>query len=374
MARQGNKKAAFYIAMAIIILLLIIKPDMIINILSKTIHLLSPIFIGMTIAFVMNRPIYRLEKTYRSMSKSASSRLVTNLAVFTGYILLIGILTGIIFIIVPQIFKSITLLVGSVDVYYDNFMRHYKVLERKDNLGILKAITDFLNTLTDKIPIYVEKAYAKTFDIISGIINFVIGFVISIYILVDKDRIKKASSEIFRAFTTASGFERSKRYYRLIFDTFSRFVSGQIIEGIILGILCFLGMKLFRFEYALLISSLIGITALIPVVGAFIGTIPAAFLLFLADPMKAVWFIVFIVILQQLENNLIYPKVVGKSLGLPSLLVLIAILIGAGVGGVSGILLGVPLASVMYAVICDYVNVKNGKDKCEIWQRGDEVI
>lgn len=195
-----------------------------------------------------------------------------------------------------------------------------------------------------------ESTYDKTYDLASGAANILIGFVISIYILISKKDIRRFTAMTVKHFT-GERYETVRKRYRMVFDIFTRFVSGQITEAVILGVLCFAGMKLFRFEYALLISTIIGVTALIPVVGAIIGTIPSALVLFLISPARAVWFVVFIIILQQLENNLIYPKVVGKSLGIPPLLVLLAILLGAGIGGAAGMLLGVPLMSLAYAVV-----------------------
>jgi predicted PurR-regulated permease PerM len=132
---------------------------------------------------------------------------------------------------------------------------------------------------------------------------------------------------------------------------FSNFISGQLMEACILGLLCFIGMNIFGFEYAFLISLMIGVTAIVPVVGAFIGTIPAVFLLFLVEPMQAVWFLVFILVLQQLEGHIIYPKVVGESVGLPALWVLLGIMTGGGLGGVPGMLLGVPLLTIGYKLL-----------------------
>jgi predicted PurR-regulated permease PerM len=132
-------------------------------------------------------------------------------------------------------------------------------------------------------------------------------------------------------------------------------VNGQLAEAVILGSLCYVGMVVFGFDYPLLISTIILLTALIPIAGALIGTIPSAFLLLLVKPMEAVWFLVFIIILQQIENNFIYPRVVGNSLGLPAILVFTSILLGAGVGGVLGALLAVPLTAVLYAIVNEYI-------------------
>ena len=146
-------------------------------------------------------------------------------------------------------------------------------------------------------------------------------------------------------------------------QTFSSFVTGQLTEAIIIGVLCFMGMLIFRMPYAAVISLLVGVTALIPVFGALIGTAIGAFLILLVSPIKAIWFVIFIIVLQQLEGNLIYPRVVGKSVGLPGIWVLAAVTLGNNLAGVVGMLLSVPLCAVLYCVLRDVVNARLAKKK-----------
>ena len=138
---------------------------------------------------------------------------------------------------------------------------------------------------------------------------------------------------------------------KLTVDTFSSFVNGQLTEAFILGVLCYIGMKVFRFDYAVLISVIIGITNMIPIVGPIAGTIPCALVLLLASPRQAVWFVLFVIVLQQLESNLIYPRVVGSSVGLPPLWVLLAVVLGGGLGGILGMILGIPVLSLVYTYL-----------------------
>ncbi|MBP1561043.1 MAG: AI-2E family transporter [Oscillospiraceae bacterium] len=330
----------------------VIKPDFFVGIISRVTDILMPLFLGMAFAFVMNIPVEHFKKLYRKMLKKSSGKCVTILSVISSYLLLAALFLGIVWIIVPQLINSVKLLISNFDRYYSNFMDYCSFLERRDSYGIFAALKRAVTDLSAGIPDMLEKTYTKTSDIISGTLNLLIGFVISIYILLDKENIRRAVSLIAKRIA-GSRYEKLRCVYRLVFTTFAGFVTGQIAEAVILGVLCFIGMSLLRFDYALLISTLIGITALVPVVGAIVGTIPSAFLLFLVDPIDAVWFVVYIIVLQQLENNFIYPRVVGKSLGIPPLLVLAAIVIGAGIGGAAGILLGVPLMSVLYAVLCE---------------------
>lgn len=309
-----------------------------------------PLFIGAAIAFVMNIPTMRIRKLWRRICKKAGEKALTTLSVATAYILLLGIIAGIMWIIVPQLISSVKLFFDNFDEYYSNFIGYCERLERRDTLGIFTALRKALESFSRNLPEMLEKAAIKGSDIVGSAARLLVGFVFSIYILSDKENIRKAVSLIVKKYS-GERYETVCRRYRMVYDTFSRFVVGQISEALILGVLCYIGMKVFRFEYALLISTIIGVTALIPVVGAIVGTVPSALLIFLINPIRAIWFVVFIIVLQQLENNLIYPKVVGKNLGIPPVLVLLAIMLGAGIGGAAGILLGVPLMSLAYAVL-----------------------
>ncbi len=321
MDKQTVKIILFTAFLAAVPIAAAVKPEFFAGLISKAASLLMPVFLGAAFAFVMNIPMCWFRKHFSRFIKRAGDKTLTVLSVTSAYLLLLAVAAGIIWIIVPQ-------------------------LESRDEFGIFCALKDAAAGLSGRIPQMLESTYDKTYDLASGAANILIGFVISIYILISKNDIRRFTAMTVKHFT-GERYETVRKRYRMVFDIFT----SQITEAVILGVLCFAGMKLFRFEYALLISTIIGVTALIPVVGAIIGTIPSALVLFLISPARAVWFVVFIIILQQLENNLIYPKVVGKSLGIPPLLVLLAILLGAGIGGAAGMLLGVPLMSLAYAVV-----------------------
>ncbi len=336
-----------------------VKPEFFSGILAKITGLLMPLFIGAAIAFVMNIPAMRLNKMLRRLLKKAKPKTVNTLAVALTYILLIAVLTGIVWIIVPQLISSVKLFFDNFDEYYGNFIGYCEKLEKRDTLGIFAALKRALESFGTGLPAMLEKAAVKSSDIFGGATQLLVGFVFSIYILADKNNIRRGVSLIIKK-CSGERYRTVCERYRMVYDIFSRFVVGQISEAVILGVLCYVGMKIFRFEYALLISTIIGVTALIPVIGAIVGTVPSALLIFLINPVRAIWFVVFIIVLQQLENNLIYPKVVGKNLGIPPVLVLLAIMLGAGIGGAAGILLGVPLMSLGYALLQE----KIAEDNC----------
>ena len=366
------KKAKLpYIILAVILLAVIINPLAIGNLLNKILSVLSPIIIGIAAAFVMNAPICKIyslsEKLYnkynskplspffcttscKAAANSYTNRTIWLFSVAVGYFALAAAFIGIIMIIVPQLVNSVRLLYSNADFYREQLEKYYSVLAKKDALSILPSIASYADALTKHIPDIAAAAYGKTADILGTTADFIIGLVLSVYILTAKESLRVNVKKLFRRFLNSQNYLKCAYYYKLIYDIFSRFVKGQFTEALILGGLCFVGMTLFGFGYPLLISTIIGITALIPVAGAIVGTVPCAFLLFLSEPSQAVWFVAFIIALQQLENNLIYPRVVGKSMGLPPLPVLIAILIGAKIGGAVGILLAVPLCAVIFGI------------------------
>jgi predicted PurR-regulated permease PerM len=354
-----SKKYFVYAALAgaavVITAALFFKTSVILTALRAVFRIITPFLAGIAIAFILNGPLCRVRKLTDKIFKK-SEKVSAAVSVAAVYILFLGLLAGIIAVIIPNLIDSVKMLIGNFNTYYDNFIEFYEKMRGRDTLGILEKITVFLSEISEVTPDWVRRTLEKTGGFLTGLLNFVIGFIISIYILAEKESLKKAANEICVLFLPKQKYEIVTKYYTLIFKTFSGFVSGQLAEAFILGSLCYVGMVIFGFDYPLLISVIICITALVPIAGALIGTIPSAFLLLLVRPMEAVWFLVFIIILQQIENNFIYPKVVGGALGLPAILVFAAIIIGTGIGGIMGTLLAVPVSAVIYAIAEEYVN------------------
>ena len=204
-------------------------------------------------------------------------------------------------------------------------------------------------------------------SVVGGVVNFFIGLIFGVYILVSKERLSSQAKRILRAYLKEKTVKEIARIIRTADDTFSSFIIGQCTEAVILGTLCAVGMLIFDFPYAVMIGSFIGVTALIPIVGAYLGAGLGAFMILTVDPLKALLFLVFIVILQQLEGNLIYPRVVGSSIGLPGMWVLAAVTVGGGLMGIGGMLLGVPLTATAYKLLRSDVNARN--ERKDSWQR-----
>ena len=208
---------------------------------------------------------------------------------------------------------------------------------------------------------FVNSTLTAVGAVVGSVVNFFIGLIFGIYILSGKEKLHSQVSRIMHAYMKERTVARIRYIYRTANETFSSFIIGQCTEAVILGTLCTIGMLLFRFPYAPMIGAFIGATALIPIVGAYLGAAVGAFMILTVDPLKALLFIIFIVVLQQLEGNLIYPRVVGSSIGLPGIWVLAAVTVGGGLGGIGGMLLGVPVAATAYKLIRNDVAGRNGR-------------
>ena len=193
------------------------------------------------------------------------------------------------------------------------------------------------------------------------LVRMLIGFIFALYLLFSKERLEQQGLKIMNAYLKPTQRETVLYVLRTVHEAFTNFIVGQCTEAVILGVLCALGMKLLQLPYAVMTGTIIGVSALIPVAGAYIGGALGAFMIFTVAPSKTIVFLIYLVILQQIEGNLIYPRVVGSSIGLPGLWVLAAVTIGGGVMGVSGMLLGVPLCAAAYRLFADQVNSRNEK-------------
>lgn len=331
----------------------------VINLLVRT---LRPVISGLAAAFIINRPLGKIDSFYKGFYLKrgrAVSEKPLKISVFSIYIIVLLLLGGIIGIIVPQLINNVNVLIDNFDDYYKNFERIYNNVSQYMQVEWLKNfdIMGQINSLADYIPDIIVRTFGVTADILDCIIDFIVGMVLSVYIVSDKVHLKQQSRLILKKFFKKNIYDKIIHYSGIASEAFSNFISGQLTESLIMGVLCFAGMTVFQFEYSLLISVIIGITNIIPIAGPILGTIPCAFILLLIEPRQALWFVVFIIILQQIESNFIYPKVVGTSVGLPAMWVLIAVITGGGLYGVAGMIIFIPLTSMIYNILRE--NVRN---------------
>lgn len=356
------------ITFAVLLVLVVTKIDVLAGAAAVVLSLFKPFFIGFAIAFVLNIPYEAIQTGLCKYGRWGKNHQLNKvLAIVGAYLLSFGILGGVIAIVIPELGRSINMLISNSETYARNFQSALLWLSQFDlpqltDLDLSEILTNLEQELKglveqtmNALSVLFPQIYNVTSNIIHGVANAGIGLIVSVYLLASKDTLCRQTKRITYAFLPQRIADECVDVARLISQCFSNFISGQLLEACILGLLCFIGMRLFRFEYAFLISLMVGVSAIVPIVGAFIGTVPAVFLLFLVDPMQAIWFVVFIIVLQQIEGHLIYPKVVGESVGLPALWVLMGIIVGGGLGGVLGMLLGVPLFTVAYKLLSQVV-------------------
>lgn len=320
--------------------------------------LLKPLFIGIAIAFILNKPCIHIEKFLkRKLFQNNSKSLSRGMSIFITYLIFIIIIIALVSFVIPQFIESTELLVINIGTYLGNFQEsmdkitNFLQMENVDLSFIGTKLLQYINEIGSSITELATRMINITAWIISFFTTLVISLVFSIYLLFGKENLIRQGRKLLSIYLPKKIYERIAYVYHVVVDVFSKYVIGQLTEAFILGGLCFVGMVIFRFEYALLISVLIGITALVPVVGAYIGGAISFILLLIISPIKAVWFLVFLLVLQQFEGNVIYPRVVGNSLGLPGIWVLLSIIIGGGAAGAVGVLFGVPIATVIYTLI-----------------------
>ena len=372
MDKRLFKQLILLITFAVVLVAFIVKLDAVGAWVGGVLHAFEPLFIGFAIDFVLNRPCNFFARLYAQRLSERGRRAARPLAVATSYVLLIAFLAVLVALVVPELIKSLERFVSNLSTYGSNFQQLFDwvvekfQLESLEDLNFTGAFDDLnsllsraLELLTDTMPHLIS----ATGVVVSAVVTGVLAIVFSVYMLSGAPRLLAQCRRIVVTYLPKKMVGPFLSVARLTADTFTRYVTGQVTEACILGCLCFVGMCVFRFDYAPLISVIIGVSALIPVAGAYIGAILAVVLLVMIDPMQAVWFLIFLVILQQLEGNLIYPKVVGTSLGLPGIWVLAAVTVGSSLLGFVGLVISVPITAVLYTLLKQDLRARQGGKK-----------
>lgn len=368
-------KYAFLITLIIAVAYTVVtQPQKLTAFIGGAIALLSPFIIGFCAAYVVNLLLRPLEKLWLWLwRKNKRQKLIVKIkrpiCLTLSFLIVLGAIFAIVFMVIPAFKETVVSFANKVPQYAKTvegwyytaveFLEQYNFTLPEislDTTRLTQIAKDIISNYGSNV---LDTTVNVTASIVSAVVDIVLGFVFAVYLLAQKEKLgnqtKRAANAIFKP-------DRAQRLLditALTNSVFTKFVTGQFTEACIIGLLCFIGMIIFGMPYAAIISVLVGFTALIPIFGAFIGTGIGAFLILLESPLKAFWFVVFIIILQQLEGNLIYPKVVGKSVGLPGIWVLASVTIGGGLFGVIGMLFSVPICSVMYVLFKEFVNNKN---------------
>ena len=329
--------------------------------------IVGSVLVGFSIAFVINIPMTAVERLYIKLFSARRRKLRRAVSILVCYLGLVGIMALLMGIILPQIVTTAREIVGKTSFYVETAQEWYgKLGDLLKGFSITLPPLDLsAETITAKLTELLDQhkntIVGTSVDILSKafsvIVDTVFALVISVYVLAQKEKLGSLGKKLLYSLFDEKTAERAMTFTRLTAKTFSSFVTGQLIEAFILGGLCFIGMLIFRMPYAALISLIMTVTALVPVFGAFIGAGIGAFLILFESPITAIGFLVYIIVLQQLEGNLIYPKVVGSQIGLPGLWVLVSVTVGSEFG-IVGMLVGVPIASLLYTLIHQFVDAR----------------
>lgn len=369
LGKENIKKLRGLIIFTILILVGLQNFGVIIGAGRFLLKIIYPFALGAAVAFVLNVPMHFLEKHIFQERSWKNNKVVKKLerplSLVLTMCLVLGMVGLVMFVVIPQLGSTIMSLGTSLQNFVVNLQDWGEKLFQ-DNQEIVawinslefnweKMIQTGIDFFKNGAGSVLNSTFSAAKTIISGLANFFIAFVFACYILLQKEKLSRQVKKIMYAFLKKEHVNVIMSVCSLSYKTFSNFLTGQCVEAVILGTMFFIAMTIFRFPYAMLVGVLIAFTALIPIFGAFIGCVIGAFLILMVSPVKAIGFIVMFLVLQQIEGNLIYPHVVGGSVGLPSIWVLVAVTLGGSLMGIVGMLVFIPLSSVVYTLFRGWV-------------------
>ena len=332
---------------------------------SFVVSIVFPFLLGAAMAFILNVPMSFMEKRLFSKTKGKAKKLKRPICLVLAILFVVAILWIVLLVVIPEVASTVASLSVNIeaaliklqrwamDIFEDNKQIEVWIASLQfDWDGIIHTAFGFLKNGAGNV-LNSTMTVAKT--VINSVMNFCVAFVFACYILLQKEKLAVQIRKILYAFFSKKVVTKVLDIASLSYKTFANFVTGQCCEAVILGTMFFISMSILRFPYALLVGVLIAFTALIPIFGAFIGCFLGTFLILVADPMKAIAFVILFLVLQQVEGNLIYPHVVGGSVGLPSIWVLVAVTVGGSLMGIVGMLVFIPICSVLYALFREMV-------------------
>ncbi len=343
------------------------------------IGILEPILLGLAITFILNVLMRQVEMR---LFAPLNSRYTKNwpkvrrmVSICITLMLFAGIIALILLIVVPELVRTITSFTSKVPSFFNELQTTISYVEKRyPYIGqYFRTINVDWSSISQMIATYgqnigrtlVDSTVTVTTNVARTAVNFILGFVISINILAQKEKLRDQSKRVLYAYLPRRRTDHFLRICSLTNQAFSNFLIGQCTEACILGMLCFIGMNIFSFPFAALVSVIVAFDALIPIIGAMLSVIIGALLILIVSPIQAIWFVLFFLVLQQLEGNLIYPRVVGSRVGLPALWVLIAVTIGGNAFGIIGMILNIPICSVLYTLLRENVEKRLGKARLQ---------
>lgn len=339
------------------------------NIIKSFLNIIFPFILGGCLAYLLNIPMSFFE---RKCKKVKNKKLLRIISLSFAIVVILTIIMLVITLIVPRLIDIVKLLIDNIPYYSEqigNFISGLEIDLPQYNIDIYALKDQIMN----QIPNILTTSISVITNTVSAISNFIIAIIFAIYILIDKEKLQRQFNKIMKAYIGKRKRAKLINIGRVASKVFRKFFTVQCLEATILGSLCIIGMLILKIPYAISIGVLIGVTALIPIVGAFIGVIIGAILIVSVAPIKVITFIVYVLILQQIEGNLIYPRVVGSSVGLSGMWVLAAVTVGGSIGGILGMLIGVPIATTVYTLLRKDVNKKLETKSNKLYNIKDNV-
>ncbi len=359
MDRSEKKKYIFIAVLAVIVCIIVRNLSLLGKVIGIAVSAIRPMLIGLAAAYIFNIIMTGFEKRYfpnKDTKFVNVSRRPVCLAL--SFLITIAILILIMYIVIPEIANAFRVLYHEIPPNFQKLqkfalekLKEYPEIQQQisglqfDWASIIGKATSIL---TSGVAGILTSAWGAIGTLTSTVADIGLGIVFAIYVLIRKDKLFKDTKRICTVSFGKDKYRKISHVYHIANETFRSFFVGQFIDALLLGMLCFIGMTILRLPYAAMAGTLVGVTAFIPIVGAFIGAGISAFIILTVDPMQAVIFIIFLLCIQQIEGNLIYPKVVGDSVGVPGIWVFAAVTIGGGIFGILGMILGVPLSAIAY--------------------------
>lgn len=365
--KETIKKLQGLVLFTAFVVVILVNYKSVFQVLKVGFNIIFPFILGAVLAFIINAPMQFFErhlfKNEKMKNKKAAQKIARPASLLISLLAIIAVLMIVIFVVVPELGKTLGSLGKTISdflpVLQDQINHLFKnenfITQWVDNLDLQKIINTAVDFLKNGVGNVLNSTYTIVASVVHGLTTFFISFVFACYIVLQKEKLEIQIRKVFYAFFKEKTVKKILNVCSLAYHTFLNFLTGQCVEAVILGMMFFVAMSIFRFPYALLVGVLIAFTALIPIFGAFIGCAVGAFLLLMVDPIRAVAFLIMFLILQQIEGNFIYPHVVGNSVGLPSIWVLVAVSVGGSLMGVAGMLFFIPATSVVYKLFRDYV-------------------